>query len=501
MRDIKLQSRIKDYLSDPRVILLLILALGLFLRVYKAGAMFLYGHDQDLASWMVKDVLVNKHLRLIGQETSTQGIFIGPLFYYLLIPFYLLFGMDPIGGVALVTILGIFSIWSFYFVFSRIFNKNTGLIAAFLYAVSFYTIFNDREAVPTMPVITWSVWYFYAINLLLKGKQKLAYPILGVLIGLVWHLNVALVLLVPIIPVAQWLSKKKLEIKSFVIGVITLLVSSLPLIIFELRHGFSQTKALYFSFTTPQHDIIYGAEKMRRVIHLASKNATGFIWGPLRGMPYWVALVLLLAIFVLLVVRKVFSKNQAIVMSLWLLLYFVFFSAYSKILSEYYLNGIMVIWVAIAALGITYLFKKKDLKRWGKYALLLFAVINFYRFFTLDINRSGYLERKAAVAEIKRDAKEKGFPCVAVSYITKPGYELGYRYFFWLEEMHVNHPASNSPVYTIVFPLRKDIKEHKAFGAIGLIYPDYKRYTKEGIEESCSGENSNLTDSMFGYTE
>ena len=160
-----------------------------------------------------------------------------------------------------------------------------------------------------------------------------------------------------------------------------------------------------------------------------------------------------------------------------------------------------VIWIAVTALGIAYLFKRKDLKRWGKYILLLFAVVNLYRFFTLDINRSGYLERKAAVAEIKRDAKEKGFPCVAVSYITKPGYELGYRYFFWLEEMHVNHPASNSPVYTIVFPLRKDIKEHKAFGAIGLIYPDYKRYTKEGIEESCSGENSNLTDSMFGYTE
>ena len=501
MRDIKLQSKIKDYLSDPRVILILILALGLFLRVYKAGAMFLYGHDQDLAGWMIKDVLVNKHLRLIGQETSTQGIFIGPLFYYLLIPFYLLFGMDPIGGVALVTLLGIFSIWSFYFVFSRIFSKNTGLIAAFLYAVSFYTIFNDREIVPTMPVITWSVWYFYAINLLLKGKQKLAYPILGVLIGLVWHLNMALVLLVPIIPVTQWLSKKKLEFKPFVLGIITFFITSLPLIIFELRHGFSQVKALYFSFTTPQHDIIYGVEKVRRVIHLASKNAAGFIWGPLPGISYEITLVLLLILFALLLVRKVFSKNQAIIISLWLLLYLVFFSFYSKILSEYYLNGMAVIWIATAALGIAYLFKRKDLKRWGKYILLLFAVVNLYRFFTLNINRSGYLERKAVVAEIKRDAKEKEFPCVAVSYITKPGYELGYRYFFWLEEMHVNHPESNSPVYTILFPLRKDIKEHKAFGAIGLIYPDYKRYTRERIEESCSGENSNLTDSMFGYTE
>lgn len=488
-------------LKRENLILLAILLIGLFLRIYKAKAMFLYGHDQDLASWMVKDLLVNKHLRLIGQETSTQGIFIGPLFYYLLIPFYSLFGMDPIGGVALVTLLAIFSIWSFYFVFSRIFSKKTGLVAAFLYGLSFYTIFNDREVVPTMPVITWSVWYFYALNLLLKGRQKLAYPVLGVLIGLLWHLNMALVLLVPIVPVSQWLSKKKLELKPLISGAIAFFIASLPLVVFELRHGFSQIRALYFSLTTPQYDIIYGAEKIRRVIHLASKNAAGLVWGPLPGISYETALVLLLALFVLLVARKVFSKNQAMVMSLWLLLYLVFFSAYSKILSEYYLNGMMVIWIAVVAVGITYLFERRDLKKWAKYILLLFAAVNLYRFFTLDINRSGYLERKAVVAEIKRDAGERGFPCVAVSYITKPGYELGYRYFFWLEEMHVNHPESQSPVYTIVFPLRKDIEVHKTFGAIGLIYPDYPRYTKEEIEVSCSGENSNLTDPMFGYTE
>src|SRR3989304_175279 len=94
--------------------IILILLLGLFLRVYKAQEFFLYSHDQDLLGWFIKDVVVNHHLRLIGQEISTQGIFIGPLFYYLQIPFYLLFGMDPIGSLVPVTLLGLFAIWSFY---------------------------------------------------------------------------------------------------------------------------------------------------------------------------------------------------------------------------------------------------------------------------------------------------------------------------------------------------------------------------------------------------
>jgi 4-amino-4-deoxy-L-arabinose transferase-like glycosyltransferase len=396
--------------------------------------------------------------------------------------------------------LGVFSVWGFYYVFAKVFDKRTGLIASFLYAVSFYTIFNDREVVPTMPVIAWSVWFFYALNLLLKGKQKVAYLILGILIGLIWHLNMTLVLLVPLIVVAQLLSKKKVELKSVFFGVIIALVFSLPLIAFELRHGFPQTRALFLSLTTDQHDIISGADKLRRVIHLASKNISGFVWGDLNWMKYETLTILLLILFVVLVIKKVVSRNQAILMSLWLLIYIAFFSVYSKILSEYYLNGMGIFFMAIIVLGISHLVSNKKYKKLGLVLLAAFTVINLYRFFSLVVNRSGYVERKATVSEIKRDAAEKDFPCVSVSYITKPGYEFGYRYFYWQEDMHVNHPDSNSPVYTIVFPLRKDVEVDKVFGAIGLIYPDYSRYTKEEILESCSGENSNETDSMWGFT-
>jgi 4-amino-4-deoxy-L-arabinose transferase-like glycosyltransferase len=491
------QSKVKKY----QFTLFLILLLGFFLRIYQPGQLFMYGHDNDLAGWIIKDIVVNRHLRLIGQETSTQGIFIGPLFYYLLIPFYLLFNMDPIGGVMLVSLLGVFGIASFYFVFSKVFEEKTGLIAAFVYALSFYMVFNDREVVPTMPVVIWTVWFFYAINLLLKGKQEVAYVLLGILVGLIWHLNLALVLLLFLIPIAQFLSGKKLNLKAAALGISALFVANLPLLVFETRHHFSQTKAVYVSFTTHQHAIISGLEKLQRVVHLTAKNAAGLLWGSLPGVSYETTLALLLLVFAALIMRKVVSKNQAVIMSLWLLFYILFFSFYSKILSEYYLNGMMVIWIGLVSLPISYLIRKRELRRLGVLVILLFAGINLYRFFSLEINKSGYLERKAIVAEIKKDAEERGFPCVAVSYITKPGYDLGYRYFYWLEGMHVNHPESGSPVYSIVFPLRKDIVVHKTAGAIGLIYPDYKRYTKEGIEESCQGENSNLTDAMFGYTE
>src|SRR3989337_4177798 len=143
---------LKKLFTKINLVLLLILMLGLFLRTYQLRERFMYSHDQDLAGWFIKDVVIDKHMRLIGQETSTQGIFIGPFFYYLQIPFYLFSHMDPIGGTYLVTFLGILTMVSIYFVFSQIFDKKVGLIGAFIYAVSFYTVNNDREVVPTMPV-------------------------------------------------------------------------------------------------------------------------------------------------------------------------------------------------------------------------------------------------------------------------------------------------------------------------------------------------------------
>jgi len=487
-------------LADSKWVLVAILTLGLLLRVYNARETFLYSHDQDLAGWIIKDILVNHHPRLIGQLTSTDGIFIGPIFYYFLIPFYLLTKMDPIGGILAVSVLGLVTIASYYFVFSKVFGKVAGMLAGLIYAVSYYMVFNDREVVPTMPVMLWAVWYFYAINLLLKGR-RLGYLISGILLGLIWHLNMSLILITPLIPLSILFSKKKISWRGVVQGVAAFVVLSLPLIVFELRHSFPQVQGLIFALTTNQKDIVSGADKLNRVLQLSNKNAHNFLTSPLV-ISHWVATLFFWGGPIYLWAKKVIDKRLAIVMIVWMGLFIGFFAVYSKIVSEYYLNGVMVIWLGTLTLIISFLISRKKTAVIGLAILILFVVGNLYRIFTRPLNRSGYLQKKALVKEIKRDALEKGYPCVAVSYITKPGYELGYRYFFYIEGMHVNHPESESPVYTIVYPLNdKLFPVHKTFGSLGLIYPDYKRYTKEGIAQSCSGQNENLVDSMFGYTE
>lgn len=493
-------NKIITILKSNRL-LILILFLGLFFRLYKGKELFLYAHDQDLIGWFVRDVVENKHIRLIGQETSTQGVFIGPIFYYLMIPFYFLGGWDPFYSTIFISLLGIFTIYSYYFVTSQIFNKKAGIIAAFLYSLSFYAIFNDREVVPTMPVMLWSVWFLYALHLLYKGNQKLGFLISGTLLGLIWHINVALVIVVPLLFIGFMWAKERLSLKYFLLGFLTFFVLVSPFIVFETRHGFIQVKAVVTSLSTNQQDIVSGSDKFVRVFHLASKNVAGLFFGSFDSLRYEYIFWSLLAFLGYLFYKNKIRRPYSIFMLLWVIIYLLFFSLYSKIVSEYYLNGLNVIWIIGVSVGISYLLDTKKNKEIGILLLIFFSLFNLDKFFHIQINESGYIQKKAVIAEIKRDSESRGYPCVALSYITKPGYEFGYRYFVYQAELMTKRPSLTVPVYTIVFPLNdKLFPVHKTFGAIGLIYPDYKSYTLDAVKESCVGENVNLIEPMFGLT-
>src|SRR3989338_3682607 len=230
------------------LILSLILSIGLFFRTYQIIERFEFAHDADLYSWIVKDIVVNHHFRLIGQLTSAPGIFIWPLFYYLLVPFFILAKMDPVGVLIPSIILGIFTMFSYYYVFSRLFNQEIGLIGAFLYAVLLATIGSDRWVVPTVTSSIWSIWYFFII---VKFSQRdfSVLPFLGILIGLIWHIHIALLPILITIPIVLIRTRKIPGLKQIIGFLLITLLASSPFIIFEARHNFSQTRSMFNNFT------------------------------------------------------------------------------------------------------------------------------------------------------------------------------------------------------------------------------------------------------------
>ncbi len=484
-------------------ILIVILVLGLFLRAWHPLQLFQYGHDNDLGGWIVRDVLVNHHLRLIGQETSSHGIFIGPYFYYLQIPFYLLTAMDPSGILVLSSILGIFAIFSIYFVLKEMFNKNVGFIGSFIYAVSVLIVFTDREVVPTMPVVLWTVWFLYALSRILKNKKN-AYLIIGVLVGLIWSINLQLVILLPLVLLAQILSKKRINFKELAIGILVALILNIPFGAFELRHGFQQTRALFSSLTT-NRDYVSGTSmgffpKLDRTMQIVYKNTTNMFWDSVFNVPFQITFWLLSLTSVFLVWKKKINLNYGIILFLWQFIYILFFTKVSLNISEYYINGMNVVWIIIFACGVEFLIKNSKLKLVGIVILLLFTFINMFSFLTRKVNANGYLERKAVIQYIKDDSVKHGYPCVSLSFITSPGNDFGYRYFTWELGLKTKAVTNSVPVYSIVFPLSKVDEFDKSFGALGVVLPDYKRYNDSTIQKACDGSDFTVMEPMFGFT-
>lgn len=471
--------------SKHKVLLTLIFILGMFMRVYQYDKRFGYGHDGDLASWIVKDVVVDHHIRLVGQLTSAPGIYIGPLFYYALIPFYLMFHMDPIGGVWLSVLISAVSILSLFFVLDKIHGRKMALVSTIIYAGSFVLSNTDRGVVPTTPVILWTIWFYYSVHQIWFTRPKGLY-LTAFLFGLVWNFHLALALLAPISLVAIIVNIRRFNIKNLLMAVIIFVITSSPLIIFEVKHNFIQSRSFVSSFSSGHVQVNY-LNKLHKTVLYLSKNANG-IFGLNLSEPliYVLPTILLLPLLV--------GKRRYLYLS-WIALHIIFFTIHPINLSEYYLNGANLVWIVSAGiLGVW-------LTPFLTYILIaLFLWHNMFLFLNSGNDGNSYLERKALVAYIAENAQQQGFPCVAVSYMTSPGYDLGYRYFFWLKGLHVNHPDSNSPVYTIVFPHTRAGRLDATFGGLGVVLPDKNRYFPEAVKYSCSGANSNLTDPLFGFT-
>lgn len=588
------------------ILLGLVLLISFFFRTYKIVEWFDFGHDSDLYSWIIKDIVINHHFRLIGQLTSAPGIFVGPLFYYLLAPFFIITNMDPIGALVPVVMLGFFSTFSYYFVFSKLFNKYIGLIGAFLYAVSFSTIGSDRWVVPTVTTAIWSIWYLYAIVKLSQRNFSIL-PLLGILVGLIWHIHIALAPITITIPIALILARKLPGFKQATVSVLMALFILSPFIIFEARHNFSQSKSLISNFTanfsngnsiSESKKIIFGSQNNHAKINLNPKtkfsleiepqspnigdiiyiklisknpkystiviltdcgtpkkfetgsNIAKFQWSTLNckegthemsitarapsdsplkiifdkfinvlgkentniytlfisplNLPEIIqyiimAIILLTPIFAWKM--KLFATKQFLICYSWIFAVFLFFSISSIIVSEYYLASITVILILSISL---ILYKIYQIKPFGKYFILsLFLLIlirSFLYYISFEKYNKGYPEKRAAVQFIAADGKQKGFPCIGISYITTIGENVGFRYFFWLEKTHLIKPGSGVPIYNIVIPdeLSKEVKQK--FGHIGVI-PPATIPPKEIIEKSCQTPDTNLTDSMFGYVD
>lgn len=464
-----------------------ILLLAIFLRLYRAEELYTFELDQDLFSLIVKDILINHHIRLIGQLTSVDGIFIGPFYYYLLVPFFFIFKMNPLSALIPATTISVATILSIYYVFSKYFGKGAGFIGILFYSFSLPIIFTDRWIVPTQTTLLWSVWYLWCL-LAIKNGNKKAVLVAGVLFALIWHVHIALLPLVFLLPVAIYLSKKKIALKLYIYSAILFLIFSSPFWLFELRHDFQQIKGFITATGAVRDDtnifwrlyVVIGSVSIEiNKIFLYLVKVPWFIGIPFFG---WIILYLKR--------KKLLKTGDVYLVGFWILA--ISFSQFisKRPISDYYFNSLIIPVLLVFSL----FFAKLSERYFARIILVILLVaILVSSFVSLSKMKSenSFLVKKKLVETIKKDALQNNYPCISVTTIADPGSGFGFRYLLWHEGLNVIKPTAGVPNYDILVGWTKYVKDiNLKFGYFGLTMPREQKFTAE--ESACSDAKNQL---------
>lgn len=302
-----------------KLIIFLILLLGITLRLiyFRQPTTFFYDQARDAISSL--EIWQNDPIKIIGPASDTQGLFHGPLYWYLISPFYY-FSNGNVWVVRLLLILincvNIFVIYKF--TESLFKNKKISFLASFLFAISFEAIQYARWLSNPGPAILTINLSFWSLYMLIKGKKWAL-----VSLFFFWGLSIQLQLFLlyqSVIFLIVWLLVKgfkipKVPVKIYLAASATFLITISSYIISEIKFKFQGSKALLGLVS--ENNV---STNIFQSIKLFIKNLNLVTYHNIAGINKQYALILLVLIILLTLVsiRKNNNKNSLIILLVWL---------------------------------------------------------------------------------------------------------------------------------------------------------------------------------------
>lgn len=308
-------------------LLLLILILAAFCRLYRISDYMEFLGDQGRDVVIVRDFLKNGNLFFIGPQTSIGNMYLGPFYYYLIAPALLLANFSPVGPAVFVALLSVATVYLIYFISKKWFNPKTAYIAAFLYSISPTVIkYSDFSWNPNiMPIFALLFIYFMT-------EKRYLLASLAFIMCLNSH-YLALILL----PLALiiWLKNYKKELlKPSLIAILIFILSLTPQFLFDIKHQGQNTKALLTFFIQRETTVNLKVYKSLPIIpKLFNQINTSLLAGKNVTFGIIVSIILTLGLIYLLLKHK---NNKLVYCLLWYLFGLIGLGLYKQHIYDHY---------------------------------------------------------------------------------------------------------------------------------------------------------------------
>lgn len=399
---------------------------------------YLFGYDQGEHLLQAKKIIFDKRPVLIGAEVGGQrGFFQGPGWYYLLAFSIMFSNGDPFAAMILMFLLGIGTVLFAFYLVRKIFNEKTAFVVALLIAISPLIIIQSRFIWPPFPVSFLTVFLLFFLFKVLQKKQMYL-PFLSFTLGLITHFETAaaatlfmnLLFFSPIL-----LLKKLVSFRILILSVITLLITQLPLIIFDIRHDFLNLKgilSILVSSTskTPYTEVFHNRWNVFKDNFIGTFPSGNILW------PF------LLTIIIFGVFNYVRNKENSFAQKSFVsflfispITLFIIFIKYGAFMWSWWILEISIFYCFLFGIVFVYLLQKKF------FAVIIIGIFSIFiisyisqtiKFYKNDFNDYGGVHKingkLQALDYIYNDAHGQPFN---VMVFTPPIYTYAYDYLFW----------------------------------------------------------------------
>lgn len=461
------------------LLILIILFLASFLRLYRIDEYMTFLGDEGRDVLVVREIILGigdlingdfagarEKLTLLGPTASVGGFFLGPIYYYFMAPFLWIFNFNPVGPAVMVALFGVATVWLVYKVGSDFFNPFTGLVAAFLYAISPIVIAYSRSSWNPNIMPFFSLIALYTVYWAVKKRSFFLFFVCGVILGIAIQLHYLTLFLGVVIALYIILEQilwkgtflGSLARLTFVLG--GFLIGLAPFFGFEVRHGFPNTQSI-FRFVILSGDT-GSNEKFMDVIHNVFFRLFGrltaafpppeqvslqesfltldlFLGKVTISAGIWYSCIALFAYFAtgllfyqcyIKLRRKDKDFNKLLLFFLWLVVGIGLFGFYKKSIYDYYLGFLFPLPFLLVGNALHFLWEKRHMYRVlaiGIFTILFLLNLQGIPFRYPPNRQLAQVEQIAGFVLDKTDGKPFNF-----ALITGGNSDHGYRYFFAL---------------------------------------------------------------------
>ncbi len=438
------------------VLLISIILVGAFLRLYKIDQYMTFLGDEGRDVIIVRRLWVEHHPPLIGPGTSIGNMYLGPLYYYMMAIPLLIANYSPVGPAVMVALLGIATIFLVWWVAREWFGPIAAFFAAFFYAISPTVIIYSRSSwnpniMPFFALssiyLMWRVWSKKELRSLILAGISFAFVVQSHYLGIALIPVMGILWLLTFWQARRDTKTKRKLIVNTLLGVIAFAILMSPLLIFDIRHNWQNFNAVKQFFTVRQDTVsIRPWNAIPKMYPRFEDINTRLIAGRDVEVGKWTTIIVTgFSAFLVITKRKKLGSSFYLLI-IWLGFALLGLGLYKQNIFDHYYGFIFVVPFILTGAIYQKLYKNNIVKMFLVIGFLILAYANFSNS-ALNVGPNNQLKRSQDIAAfIMGKAMGQRFN---IATISERNNRDVYQYFFQVWGAKVVDTDPNAVKYTV----------------------------------------------------